>query len=628
MKRPLIILLLLAAGAAAQFPEPFDPLGAAGTSYAQQHFTAQAVPSNSSAAPVEVLHVAVVFEIPDGWVFYSPAPGGDEDFRPKPGRLSVETDAFEVVEILWPKDKEYQTDLGRKSVTNYVYKNRAVAYVRLRVPKDAQAGAREIKLRLEGQICREFCVDVSTEPSVQVTIGERSAPAEAWNEELQVGLNEAMPAEMLPKARQKESQSPAVLGGYDLLRIGAVGGLGLAILAGLILNVTPCVLPVIPIRILTVVDLAGKSRRRFVTLGLAFAAGIVLFFAALAVVNVILHVLTQQAFQWGRHFQNRFFRAGLGLLLVALAANLFGVFTVFVPRRVADMGAERRRGRRDHLTAAGMGLMLAIMSTPCSFAILMVALAWAQLQPLWLGTVSIVLLGAGMAFPHAVLAAFPSLVDKIPKPGRWTELLKEGIGFIILIVAVWLLGTLGRDSYPTWVGAYGVVLVLSLWMWGRWVRFDTPRLRKWIIRGVAVALALGAGYWMLTPPGGPTVKFQDYTPSRLAEARENGRGVLLKFTASWCGSCKWVDWTIYDDREVADELQRRNVLALEADVTNEDSPGGELIYDRLNQAPPLTLLYPPRHGPPVALVGKFSKKELFSALKAVEQAKQKPLKKD
>ena len=145
-------------------------------------------------------------------------------------------------------------------------------------------------------------------------------------------------------------------------------GLGLALLAGLILNIMPCVLPVIPLRVLSLVELARQSQRRFVTVGLAFAAGILLFFVALAAINAVLH-LAGGSLNWGQQFQSGPFRVVMAVLMTALAGNLFGVFTVLVPSRVAAIegGGGKAQG---HLSSLGMGLMMAILATPCSFAIL------------------------------------------------------------------------------------------------------------------------------------------------------------------------------------------------------------------------------------------------------------------
>jgi len=257
--------------------------------------------------------------------------------------------------------------------------------------------------------------------------------------------------------------------------------------------------------------------------------------------------------------------------------------------------------------------MMGVLSTPCSFGVLLAVFTWAQGQPTWLATLAILLIGAGMAAPHALLVAFPGLIRRLPRPGRWMELFKQAMGFMLLPVAIWLISTLAEDSYPFWVAGFAVVVTFALWMWGSWVRYDTPLAKKITLRSLAVLLAVSAGFWMLRPPGPLAVKFQPFDEAKIISARDEGRVVLVKFTAAWCVSCKWVDYFVYDRDGVAGALARRGVLAMKADVTNRDSPAASLLYGRLKGAPPLTVVYPPR-GRPILLPGEISASDLLDAL--------------
>jgi thiol:disulfide interchange protein len=126
-------------------------------------------------------------------------------------------------------------------------------------------------------------------------------------------------------------------------------------------------------------------------------------------------------------------------------------------------------------------------------------------------------------------------------------------------------------------------------------------------------LAVAAGVWMLTPPRGLAVRFQPFDEQRITQANRAGQVVLVDFTASWCLSCKVVDYLVYDRPETAQELSARDVLALRGDVTSADAPANHLLYERLRGAPPLTVIFPPS-GPPIRLEGKFSRQDLLRAL--------------
>jgi len=573
-----------------------------------------AVASHRQVVAAQTFHVALEFTIAEGWTYYAPVPGGSGDFVPLGATIAVESAGLKTAAPLWPAWSPHPSDLGGRTVTTNVYSGKMVAYVPVTVPVGAAPGARKLAFSAGGQICSDDgtkCLSVRAEDSVEVTVGPVAIANPAWDAAFSSGMGVARPA-AAPGATAW--QGPTT-GGSPQFTIAA--GLGLAILAGLILNVMPCVLPVIPLRIVSLAELARQSRRRLVLLGLAFAGGIVLFFVVLAGVNVVLRVATARAFDWGRHFQSPSFRIAMAMVIVAMAANLLGAFTVLVPRRLAGLEAGDRRG--GYASSLGMGLMMAILATPCSFAILVVALAWAAVQPLWLGSLAIVLIGAGMAAPHALLVAVPGLLSRLPRPGRWMEILKQSMGFALLLVAVWLISTLSSDTRVSSVVGYAVVLAFCLWAWGGWVGYDASLAAKIVVRTLAVLLALSAGLWLLGAPKATATKFEPFDEGAIVSARVAGRTVLVDFTAAWCLSCKIVDFEVYDSPAVAEELKARNVLAMRGDVTTADLPANRLLYEELRGAPPLTMIYPPA-GPPIRLEGKFSKARLFEALDAAAGA--------
>jgi len=584
-------------------------------SEAARHLKVKAVASHLEVPAGGDFHVALVMSIADGWVYYSPDPGPTV----LPGELDVMAGALEPGRPLWPKDKPKATDIGDETIVNNVYVHRAIVYVPIHVPDDAAAGAYSITLAPGGQICQAVCMNVeAVQATASVRVDSRAVVNPEWSGDVAGGLASAMTAAQLKDyhAGAAEERRPSVAARVGISAKTVWAGLGLALLAGLTLNIMPCVLPVIPLRILSIVAMARESRRRFVTLGLAFAGGMVLFFVGLAVVNIALRLATDQVLNVSDHFTYPAVRIAMAMVLIALAANLFGVFHVVVPSRVASLDAEARG--EGHLKSAGMGLMMAVLATPCSFAYLLAAMAWAQVQPLWLGTVALVTIGVGMAAPHALLAAFPDMLKKLPRPGRWMELFKQAMGFLLLPVAIWLISTLGGDPWPFWVAAYGVVLAFCLWVWANWVRYDAGWLRKLGVRGLAVALAVTAGAWMLPKPTPPALRFEKFDESLIAAGRAEGRIVLVKVTASWCTECHIIDYRVYGRAEIADELRARNVLPIKADVSDRNSPASRWVRREFRGSPPLTIIYPPGSRPPATLVGTFTKQDLLDALDAAE----------
>jgi len=618
----LLLTAVLAASAAGQDfgpSEPFPGGGGQQPSQSAAHFKVEAVASHTRVRPGQTFYVALVGELGEGWVYYSPD-GGKMVIS---GSLDVQAGPFEIGRILWPQDKAKTLDLGEEKIVNRVYSKRFAVYAELTVPEDAAAGEVEITLQPQGQICLQQCVNLegpdALSASAKVTVGETPAANPQWAGWLAEGRTKAMTAEELkashrePEAGKTETVPPAAgTASAAAAQYTILSGLGLALLAGLTLNIMPCVLPIIPLRIYSLVNMAGESRRRYVTLGLAFAGGVVLFFVALAAVSAAVKLVGGSAIDLNFYFQFSWARVLIAMILLALSANLWGLFNVTVPSKVA--GIEAGTKSQGHAAAVGMGTMMAVLSLPCSFWLMALALAWAQLQPVWLGTLAIVTIGVGMALPHVALASFPRLVNVLPKPGVWMEYFKQTMGFLLIPAVLYLLSTLPeRGGYPFLVAAFGAVLVFGLWIWGGWVRYDAPLGRKLIVRGAAVGLIAAAGWTLLPEPAAPLVEFEAFDAARVDAARKENV-VVVKVTAAWCTECKILDYQVFNTPEAAEAFRDREVIAVKADVTDRSRPASQWVRRNFGGAPPLTIVYPRGGGKPRVMVGRFSKRELFAAL--------------
>jgi thiol:disulfide interchange protein len=384
---------------------------------------------------------------------------------------------------------------------------------------------------------------------------------------------------------------------------------GLAFLAGLSLNIMPCIWPVLPLIVTRLVEQAKRGKRKSIAMGLLFCLGILLFFAALAGANIILQLFYGTVLQWGDQFRSPVFVTAMALLLVVLALFMFDVFTVTVPSSVA---AKSGSGK-GYLGAIGIGFVTAVLSTPCSFAILAAAFAWAQAQPLLLATVAIMVIGIGMAVPYLILVSIPKLLSSLPKPGKWMDIFKKTVGFILLGIAVWMITVLSQQR-RTGLLYYSVILSFCVWMWGGWVGFGSKTSNKIIVRTIAVLLAVAAGYWLLSSPT-KLLDWKKYDADLIEKSLAENKPVLIEFTAEWCLSCKVVKKLVYQRKDVVELIKQKGVVTIKADTTVKDYPATKALKNIYNEpGVPVSMLFLPGQKEPVRWRGKAFGDELKTLL--------------
>ena len=386
-----------------------------------------------------------------------------------------------------------------------------------------------------------------------------------------------------------------------------------AVLAGLSINGMPCVLPVLPLIILRLVQQSQQGAKARLVSGAAFCGGVVLFFAAFAGVAAAVHALTGAVLDLNGLFRYPTAVIGLFLGIILFALVMLDVVTLTLPSFVQG----RQASGTSRAGAIGTGFFAAVLSIPCSGALLGFVLVWAQTQPLAISSLAIVLMGVGMALPYAVLILVPGLLNRIPRPGEWMDVFKKSCGFLLLLVAVKLtLAALPKERLID-VLLYGVIFSFCAWMWGTWVHYSTAAARKWTVRLAAVAIAIGTGLWLLpvAAPAGPAITWQGYDAGRVEQARAQGRPVLLEFTADWCTNCRVLDRRVYGDRQVVETIGKKGVLAVKADTTSFDSPATKdfkQIYGEAGNVPVTIVLVPGR--PNTVIRGLFDGQRLVDLL--------------
>ena len=383
----------------------------------------------------------------------------------------------------------------------------------------------------------------------------------------------------------------------------------MAIVGGFILNLMPCVLPVISLKILGIVSHAGEDRRRVRALGLAFAGGIELTFLALAVLVLALKLAGEQI-GWGFQFQYPEFVVFMAALVFALGLSLFGVFTVNV--RVSGGGS-----REGLFGSFSNGVLATILATPCTAPFLGTALGFAFSQSGPLVVLLFAAIGMGMALPYLLLALNPDWMRWLPAPGPWMERFKQLMGFLLMGTVVWLLWVLGNQlglEGVIWTISFLLALGLACWMIGSWIDLGTNRIRRRFVWGLSLMLVVTAYVTLLNPilqterawasigeTGDRDQVWQPYTPERLDRLLAEGRIVFIDFTAEWCWTCKINERAVLEDVDVRTRFAELGVATVKADWTNRNPEITRLLRSFGRSGVPLYVVYPGKGEDPIVL---------------------------
>ncbi len=534
--------------------------------------------------------LAVHFKMKKDWHFYASAesaPGG-LNLKVTP---SAEKDFLTFSAPVFPLPHSYFDKSSDKNLD--VFSGEFTVFLPFSVNKTNSAGDKpvNVKIAVEGAVCSD--VQCRMPDFGQLSIEVKIADSPMGQAKF-----------ILPEAEEQcKSVLPCGVENYSLWF-----ALGLAFLAGLSLNIMPCVWPVLPIIVMRIVGQSKQGKGKSIVSGFAFCLGILLFFAALAGANIVLQVFYGQVLQWGDQLREPVFVTVLAMVLIVLALFMFDVFSFVLPASISGRTGSGYAG------TIGMGFLAAVLSTPCSFGILAAAFAWAQAQPLLPATIAILAIGIGMAVPYAILTSIPGLLDSLPKPGKWMDIFKKMVGFILLGFAVWMI-TIAPQPRRTGLLYYSVILAFCVWMWGCWVSFDSKTANKIIVRIIALLLAVSSGFWLLSAPAKPLIDWYAYDAGLVEKSLAENKPVLIKFSADWCLSCKTVERLVYERKDIAELIKQKAVVAIKADTTARDYPATKALKDIYNEpGVPVSMLFLPGRKEPVRWRDKTFGDELKALL--------------
>jgi thiol:disulfide interchange protein len=380
--------------------------------------------------------------------------------------------------------------------------------------------------------------------------------------------------------------------------------LGAALLGGLILNLMPCVFPVLSLKALSFATLGGAERRTAIIDGIAYTAGVVLSFVALAALLLGLRA-AGEAVGWGFQLQNPWVNGALAYLFFAMGLSLLGA--VSFGQSIMGLGQSLSEGHGAR-AAFFTGVLACVVASPCTAPFMGAALGYAVTQPAPIALGVFAVLGFGLALPMLLIALIPGLSERLPKPGAWMDRFKQALGFPLLLTAVWLLWVVGRqlsvDAVALLLGGM-VALTLALMLKDAAPQSTLARTARAF--GIALSVALAAGAWWAvgTSPASSAdtraeTGTESFSAARLSALRAAGQPVLINMTADWCLTCKVNERIALNSDAFRAALERHGVVYMKGDWTHYDAEITAYLAQFGRNGVPLYVLYP-RHGEPELL---------------------------
>lgn len=398
--------------------------------------------------------------------------------------------------------------------------------------------------------------------------------------------------------------------GSDDGKSGLLAYLGFAFIGGFILNFMPCVLPVISIKVFSLIQQAGDDSKRIFQQGITFMLGILLSFLSLGGLVIAIQGAGQKI-GWGFQFQYPIFVFAMACIVTLFALSMFGVFLVNV---TAGQQQIDKLASSEGLTGTFFkGVLATVLSTPCTAPFLGTALGFAFAQPWWEILTVFFVIGLGMSSPYLVLALRPDWMKFLPKPGTWMERFKESMGFLLIATSVWLIWVLANQvGIDAGMAAVGFLVCLSLaaWIVGSFLDLTSTLKRRIVVWAVALTTVCG-GYFAFLQPfpallstnaamakaasgsrDNGEIKWVDFSLNELANQQKADRTIFIDFTADWCLTCKANEKTVINTAPVIEKLKALDAVPMKADWTAQDPDIFKLLQKFGRSGVPAYVIYP------------------------------------
>jgi thiol:disulfide interchange protein len=572
----VLLLLLTAAPARALESAPV----------ASPRATATLISDTDALAPGQPFRLGLRLRLGPGWHTYYKEPG-DAGVAPTL-RLDLPAE-FSAGGIGWPAPQTFKEG----PLTTYGYTGEVMLPVTV-TPGSQRVGASTVAASAEWLVCDKICIPEEGSFRLELPAGTPAPSAEA-------ALFASLAPASSPANPAVREGGPGGESGMPLRRM-----LGFAFLGGLILNLMPCVFPVLAMKAVSIAS--GTARGEVRAHALSYTAGVLVTFAVL---GAVLAGLRQggAAAGWGFQFQSPAFVAAMCWLLFGVGLNLSGVYQL--GGGFAGAG-QRLAGRGGHLGSFFTGLLAVLVATPCTAPFMGAAIAGALAAPPPVTVLVFVAMGLGLAAPYVLLAAVPALARATPRPGQWMDVLKQALAFPMYGASAWLLWVISQEAGPPGVLATAAGLVLlgfAAWALGVAETAAATAKGRRLGRSAALAAALAALAVLGGIAAAPSVPAavqaagaaEPFSPARLAALRAEGRPVFVNMTAAWCVTCLLNERIAIATAPVRRAFDTYGVAYLKGDWTRQDPEITRFLREHGRDGVPLYIYYPAGGQPPDVL---------------------------
>lgn len=525
----------------------------------------------------------------------------------------------------------------------FAYENQTVFFVGGLISSGAE-GTIQGTVNIDGLICNTACIPVKKEVQFSINVKKNAESEQLFNNHAELlkligqakdtlSLSMHSAVQPLPVTGidlsglsiKMPSQNTLIQWNYTPLESKVNYNIWLAILfgfiAGIIMNVMPCVLPVLGIKLISFSEIRQNSRRQALIKSLIFSSGMLSIFLVLASLASFAN------FSWGEQFQNPAVLVVIITVIVIFALGMFDLFIIQVPNSIASASGRKRSGLAGDFFN---GMFATILATPCSGPLLGATLAWTLTQkPLIIFTI-FMSIGLGMAFPYILLSVSSTVSRIVPKPGKWMNDFKHLMGFILLGFAVYLMIGLPQNMLVSTIGLC-LILVFCIALFTHYAPFGSSMSRKATVAAVTLIIALSGVYISFgilyktisydetAQSNEENGKWKEFSADVLKEANETGKNVMIDFTANWCVNCQFNKVTVLHTTRINQLIKDKKIIALKADLTRPDPQIESLLHHLGSRSVPFLAIFSGDDPyKPVIMRDILDKKKLVNVLEELD----------